>query len=122
MAKSFLSFLDSCHRASAGGSACWVPAADVYRAQDTWLIKFDLAGINPRDIRLECRGHCLILSGVRRDALVTENFRSYALEISYNRFERSLELPCNLDTARITTEYRDGMLLVTLECSGEPST
>src|SRR4029453_12159031 len=99
MSKSFLSFLDACQRATAGSSACWVPAADVYRAQDTWLIKFDLAGINPKDVRLECRGHCLILSGVRRDSLVAEDFRSYTLEISYNRFERSLELPCNLETA-----------------------
>jgi HSP20 family protein len=34
------------------------------------------------------------------------------MEIAYSRFERSVELPCNLDRADITTEYRDGMLLV----------
>jgi HSP20 family molecular chaperone IbpA len=34
------------------------------------------------------------------------------LEIAYSRFERSLDLPCNLQRAAIATDYRDGMLLV----------
>ena len=122
MSKNFLSLLDAFQRAAAAGSACWVPAADIYRAHDTWLIKFDLAGIDPNDVRLECRGNRLIVSGMRRDALVTEDYRSYALEISYNRFERSLELPCNVESAQVSTEYRDGMLLVRLTCGSGEST
>jgi HSP20 family molecular chaperone IbpA len=34
------------------------------------------------------------------------------MEIAYNRFERTLELPCDLELARITVEGRDGMLLL----------
>jgi HSP20 family molecular chaperone IbpA len=34
------------------------------------------------------------------------------MEIAYSDFERSLELPCDLGRADITTEYRDGILLV----------
>jgi len=40
------------------------------------------------------------------------------MEISYNRFERSLELPCELDQMAVDTEYRDGMLIVRLTCEG----
>ena len=35
-------------------------------------------------------------------------------------FERSLELPCQLDPARITTEFREGMLLVRIETEEGP--
>jgi HSP20 family molecular chaperone IbpA len=34
------------------------------------------------------------------------------MEIAYNRFERTLELPCDLERARITMECREGMLLL----------
>jgi HSP20 family molecular chaperone IbpA len=34
------------------------------------------------------------------------------MEISYSAFERCMELPCDLQTADITSEYRDGMLVV----------
>jgi len=37
------------------------------------------------------------------------------MEISYSRFERTIELPCDVDHFRILTEYRDGMLLLRLD-------
>jgi HSP20 family protein len=36
------------------------------------------------------------------------------LEIAYSRFEREIELPAELDPAHVSTEYRDGMLLIRL--------
>jgi HSP20 family molecular chaperone IbpA len=34
------------------------------------------------------------------------------MEIAYNRFARTIELPCDLERARITLEGREGMLLL----------
>ena len=48
------------------------------------------------------------------DAVVSEGHRAYSMEISYNRFERVVELPCRLTGARISSEYRNGMLIVRL--------
>ncbi len=99
-----------------GATACkdnlWCPAADVYRNRHGWLVKFDLAGVRPEDIDLEVSGHRMTVRGVRRDCTTHEGCSYYRLEIAYSRFERSLELPCDLERADITTEYRDGMLLV----------
>lgn len=30
------------------GAACWCPSADIYRGQERWLVKFDLAGVQPK--------------------------------------------------------------------------
>jgi HSP20 family molecular chaperone IbpA len=38
------------------------------------------------------------------------------MEISYNQFERTIELPCDASSMQIDTEYRDGMLWVRLRC------
>ena len=93
---------------------CWRPPVDVYRARGAWLCKFDLAGVAPADIEVTARGRLLTVAGVRRDRTVCEDLQAYSLEISYHRFERTLELPCRLEDAGIQCAFQDGMLLVTL--------
>ncbi len=90
----------------------WRPAADVYQTRDGWLLKFDLAGVRPEDVELTISGRRLTVRGTRRDRCLEESCHCYRMEIAYSHFERSLELPFNLERARITREYREGMLLV----------
>ena len=97
----------------------WHPAADVYRGPNGWIVKFELAGVSPQDIDLTALGHRLTLRGVRRDCTPLEGCRYYQMEITYDHFERSLQLPCDLERADITTEYRDGMLLVHIPDGGD---
>jgi HSP20 family protein len=106
-----------------GAEACqdapWRPNTDVYRTADGWLVKFELAGVRPDEIDLQALGGRLTLRGMRRDCVLEPSQKKgerppvqYRMEISYSRFERSLELPLDLKRAEITTEYRDGLLLV----------
>ena len=98
--------------ASPCGDVPWEPAADVYRTPLGWLVKFEMAGVRPEDIKLEAVGNTLTVSGVRRDRVREEGCRYYRMEIAYNRFERTLELPCEIGRGDVSTDYRDGMLLV----------
>jgi HSP20 family protein len=90
----------------------WQPSADVYRTKDGWLVKFDLAGVQIGDVAVTIRGRRLTLSGIRRDSFLEEGSSHYSMEISYNRFERSLVMPANLETAHVTVAAREGLLLV----------
>jgi HSP20 family protein len=92
----------------------WRPPADVYRTRNGWLFKFDLAGVRLEDVTVRLQGCALIVSGVRRDWTIEDIAGTYLMEISYNRFERRLELPCELENAPIQLESRDGILLVRL--------
>jgi HSP20 family protein len=98
--------------------ALWQPSADIYRTRNGWLLKFDLAGVRPEDVTVSVRGRRVSVSGVRRDFIAEEGCSYYSMEISYNRFERSLEMPANLENARITLEARDGLLLVRMVTEG----
>jgi len=102
----FLPVCDTCR------DTCWHPLADVYRTRQGWLIKFDLAGVRPEDVQVSVSGRRLRVQGVRRDWCAEEGCRSYLLEISYSEFDRTLELPFDLEPAHIEMEYREGMLLV----------
>ena len=97
----------------------WQPAADVCRTRTGWLLKFELAGVKPEDMAVETAGSRIKVSGVRRDWVVEEAESYHSMEISYNRFERALELPCCLDGARLEMECRDGILLVRVTPEGE---
>jgi HSP20 family protein len=103
----FLPAVESCRESP------WHPAADVYRGKNGWIVKFELAGVRPEDIELTVQGNRLTLRGVRRDdCAALEGCRYYRMEIAYSPFERSLTLPCDLERANVTSEYRNGMLLV----------
>ena len=98
--------------------APWQPSADVYRTKDGWLVKFDLAGVQIKDVAVTIRGRRLVIGGVRRDSFLEEGSSYYSMEISYNRFERSLLMPANLENARVTIVAREGLLLVRMITEG----
>ena len=40
------------------------------------------------------------------------------MEISYNRFERTFEMPVTIENSRITLQAKDGILLVRMSTEG----
>ena len=101
-----------------GNQTTWQPAADIYRTKSGWLLKFELAGVTIDDVNVEVHGSRLSVRGVRRDLMVDEYCSYYSLEIAYSRFERTVELPCNLEEARLDFEFRNGILLVRVGIEG----
>jgi HSP20 family protein len=100
-------------------SAPWQPNMDVYRTATGWLVKFELAGVRAEDIDLQVLGNRMTIRGVRRDTVLEASQKKgepcpvhHRMEIAYSTFERALELPIDLKQAKVTTEYRDGLLLV----------
>ena len=97
----------------------WSPLADVFRTRDGWLLKFDLAGVGHDDVTVSIRGPFVTVTGQRRDAIVEEGFSHYSMEITYSRFERTIEMPCSLENARVSVQARDGFLLVRMVNKGK---
>jgi HSP20 family protein len=93
-------------------SGAWQPPIDIYRASDGWLLKVDLAGVDPADVIVELLSRSITIRGQRRDWCLEEGCRHFRMEISYSRFERTIELPDDMAGARVATDYRQGMLLI----------
>jgi HSP20 family molecular chaperone IbpA len=104
--------------ADACAQGCWRPAVDVYRQPDGWLCKFDLAGVAPEDVEVRACGHRLKVAGVRRDRTIGSGCEAWSMEIAYHRFERMVELPCDLQHCRIRCAMEHGMLLVSVAEDG----
>jgi HSP20 family protein len=117
MAKDLIRLMQSLFLPAARGfrSPRWEPSADVYRTRDGWLVKFDLAGVRPEDVSLSVAGPRLTVRGIRRDCFLEKECCQYRMEIAYSHFERTLELPSNLEEAHISADSQLGMLLVRIQ-------
>jgi len=94
----------------------WNPAADVYRTKDGWTVKIDLAGVRPDELEIEVSEANLRVRGCRRDSFYQEGFTYHQMEITYSRFEKSIQFPCSIQGAALHREYRDGLLIIVLRC------
>jgi HSP20 family protein len=92
----------------------WCPAADVYRTDNGWIVKVDLAGIEPADVSVTLDGPALRISGSRRDGTCGEGVSHYQLEITYSRFEKMIQFPRSIDHAKIERNYHHGLLILHL--------
>ena len=96
----------------------WCPAADVYRTREGWIVKVDLAGIKPEDVEIGINGPVLRISGSRRDGICGEGISHYQLEITYSRFEKTIQFPRSIEHATVLRDYRDGLLILRLHEEG----
>jgi HSP20 family protein len=97
----------------------WQPAVDIYRTRTGWILKFDLAGVRTEDVQVHVRQRTVTIGGVRRDYMVEEGCTHYSMEITYSRFQRTIELPDDLNSANILLDYRDGILFVRIRIAEE---
>ena len=81
---------------------------DAWRADDRFLVEFDLAWVDPGSVDLDVERNVLTVTAHR--AAVDENANFLATERPRGVFSRQLVLGDNLDLDRIAATYRDGVL------------
>jgi HSP20 family protein len=76
-----------------------------------------LAGVDPKDVQLNLQGNNLSVSGEQKTSEEKKEADFLYQELSYGRFERSIVLPEGVDTAKLTAEYKNGVLEITAPMS-----
>ncbi len=89
------------------------PKATLSEDVDNFYLAALIPGINPNTMDINLTGNSLALSGERNYADL-ENISWQRQERNQGKFLRTLELPLEVDTNRITAEYTDGVLQVLL--------
>lgn len=97
----------------------WNPAADVYRSDEGWVVKIDLAGICSDELEIEIEGSTLRIRGCRKDTVIREGFVYQQMEITYSRFEKSIQFPGTIEGASVRRDYRDGFLIIDVRSEQE---
>lgn len=99
----------------------WAPTVDVSETTKELIVKAELPGMDPKEIDVSVRGDVLTLRGERKkeEEKKGENFRR--LERRYGAFTRSIRLPAEVDANKVSAEYKDGVLKISLPKTKEAS-
>ena len=91
-----------------------VPKADVYETKDAYVIEAEVAGYDEKNINLNVEKHVLSISSDEVKRELSEGTSLIAGEITLPAFERSFSLPESADEERISADYKNGILLITI--------
>ena len=97
-----------------GESVGWTPAADVFEDEDGLSLRFDLAGVDPKDVDIRFENGVLTLRGERKLANEDKRENYHRIELAYGTFTRSFSLPGTVDAEKIRAEAKNGLLTVFL--------
>lgn len=103
------------------GVPLWVPPADVLRTQDEVIVRVELAGAAPGDLRLRATDRELSLTGSRREPSGPRPVRIDRMEIAFGPFERTIPLPAPVHPESATARLADGLLEVVLPLADPPT-
>ncbi len=92
----------------------WYPSADIYQTPDGWLVKVELAGVSAEEIEIDIQGNQLYIAGCRRDKSCAVGMTFQQMEITYSRFEKTLEFPASIDGASVEHNFDNGLLIIRL--------
>jgi HSP20 family protein len=96
-------------------SRTWVPAVDVWEAEDRLVYAFDLPGIPEDKISVEFDEGSLTVSGERERAEEVKNDGFYRYERRFGSFSRTVGLPHGVTEDDVNAEYRDGVLEISVK-------
>ena len=91
-----------------------IPAVDLSESDDALDVKIDLPGLTKDDISLELVKDALIVSGERKSEREERRKNFHMIERSRGAFKRSVELPCEIESAKVEASFANGVLTVRL--------
>lgn len=101
---------------SASGFA---PRLDVTETDKEVRVTAELPGLEAKDFELDLHGDVLTIKGEKR-VETEDKGRGYS-ERAYGTFHRTIQLPTEVDVDKVSADYRNGVLTVTLPKPPEAS-
>jgi HSP20 family protein len=91
----------------------WSPALDLYQNNENVTARAELPGMRKEDIEISLQDGTLTISGERKSETAADD-KAERTERYVGKFRRSISLPTQVDASKVTANYRDGILTVTL--------
>lgn len=96
------------------GEITWRPAVELNQQNGNYQVKAELPGVKKEDIDIEVGEDTVTIKAETKKEEEEKKENVYRSEIRYGKFKRILELPSNIDSSRVSAEFKDGILTITL--------
>jgi HSP20 family protein len=95
---------------------------DLFREGDAFVVKMDLPGVDPNSIDIDVDDRTLTVRAERKGTEIdTDKDKNgwVTKERSFGTFARQISLGSGLDTGKISADYSDGVLTLTIPVAEE---
>jgi HSP20 family protein len=106
-------------RATETQGESWKPPADILEKDGNIFLYTELPGVNEKDIELKLEGTVLTIKGEKKQIPDSGGYSPYRIESCNGPFSRSFTLPDSIDTDKVTAQYKNGILTITLPSKPE---
>jgi len=100
----------------------WDPIVDVSEGGKDITIKAEVPGIDAKDFDISIDGRLLTIRGEKKQEQKQKEERYYRVERSYGYFNRTIELPAEVDPDKVEAKYKRGVLKIKLRKAKEHET
>lgn len=97
----------------------WLPSLDVAETKNELVVKAEVPGMDPKDIDISLSDGVLTIKGEKRQEKEEKEADYHVVERSYGSFMRSVQLPKEVQSDKISASYKNGILRITLPKSEE---
>ncbi len=94
--------------------ADWAPKVDIAETDGEYLIKAELPEIQKKDVSVTVGEGVLTIQGERKQERDENGPKFHRIERSYGTFLRRFTMPENVDEAKVSAEFKDGVLRLRL--------
>ena len=93
----------------------WMPPVDIFQNGDHELVlKAEVPDMSREDIDITVENFVLTIKGEKKFAEDVKEEQFHHAERRYGTFSRSFSLPQTVDSAKVSAEYKNGVLTVRL--------
>lgn len=92
----------------------WSPSVDIAETEKEFILKAELPDLKKEDIKVNVQDGTISIMGERKVQKEEKDIRYHRLERGYGHFERIFTLPKETEKDKITSEYKEGVLIVHL--------
>lgn len=91
-----------------------LPACNFYETKESYCISLELPGVPKESIDISISGDNLIVKGEKTCDNELEDKQFYHRERYHGSFYRSIQLPINIEQDKVSANFSDGILHVTI--------
>src|SRR6185295_9089363 len=92
----------------------WTPLVDISEDAKEYLIKAELPEVKKEDLKITMEAGTLTITGDRKCEKEENGKKYHRVERAYGSFGRSFSLPDDASPAKVSAEFKDGVLTVHL--------
>jgi len=96
------------------GKGKWGPNLDISEGRKDITVKAEIPGIEAKDFDISINGRRLNIRGEKKQEETEEEETYYRVERSYGYFNRTIELPSEVDPNKVDASYKKGILKIKL--------